>query len=580
MRFNTKNGNLKKLGALLSFSVVNLLYMHYYFYVRDLFEADLFVYSILFNFLSVCFDVSILFMLFLLVTRNHEKVSSLLTYVITWLWAMANIVYGDFFDQYISISSLAQIENLFEGIVVDSVVANVGRVELYFVFSFPIFFITYLFLDNISIDRNTWLLFILIPCLSLLITFFVYSGYHFVNSQTRSNIELYLGRVKDYMFVGGNEKNAGVNKMRFHVGCVRYLLSDLYDYLNPRKLTDSEKAEIKDVLNISTGKSTNNTVNPNLKNVAIILLESFLSISSDMKIDNKSVTPFLDSLKHSSNVYYNGHVNSNITLGESGDGQFIYMTGILPCRNKITTGEVYGHSLPALPSILKQHFGVKYTEIVIPTIPKIWMQDKMNLVYGIDNMYCSRNYNQDENGTLTDEQVFDMASNTRKSSNQPFFTMVLSISTHQPYVDILDNSFIINKDTFSEPFRCYLNACHYADVQIRKYLNHLKEIGQYDNTLICIVADHQPNMKTFEMGEKIPQELPLYIINGGFDVDGAYDGVCNQLDIFTTILDILNVNSEWKGLGRSLLSPDYDNVVTPDLYRISELIIEGDYFSN
>ena len=139
MRFNTKNGNLKKLGALLSFSVVNLLYMHYYFYVRDLFEADLFVYSILFNFLSVCFDVSILFMLFLLVTRNHEKVSLLLTYVITWLWAMANIVYGDFFDQYISISSLAQIENLFEGIVVDSVVANVGRVELYFVFSFPIF---------------------------------------------------------------------------------------------------------------------------------------------------------------------------------------------------------------------------------------------------------------------------------------------------------------------------------------------------------------------------------------------------------------------------------------------------------
>lgn len=57
------------------------------------------------------------------------------------------------------------------------------------------------------------------------------------------------------------------------------------------------------------------------KNVVYILLESFLSVSSDLFVDGKEITPFLNKLKKDSNTYYNGKIRPNITIGESGDGQ-------------------------------------------------------------------------------------------------------------------------------------------------------------------------------------------------------------------------------------------------------------------
>ena len=579
MKFELRIEEGWKITVLLLFSIINLLYMHYYFLFRDLFEAELFVFSTLFNFLSVCFDVSLLFVFFFLLACKRVKISLLLTFLVTLLWSLSNVVYGEFFDQYISISSLVHSANLFEGLVIRSVLAKIDWVVLFFLFSFIAFVFVYRAVGQIVMNKKTILVFLLIPLISLLIILSIYSLYHFANPKSRNNTELYIARVKDYAFVLGSEKNAGPNKLRFQVGCVRFLLSDLYEYFNPKVLTEKEKEEIKLVVNDNKGKESENTLNPKLKNVVFIVLESFLSVSSDIKIGGLQVTPFLDSLKHTPGVYYNGHVKSNITLGESGDGQFIYMTGLLPCRFKITMGEVVNNLIPSLPSILKEHFGVKYTEVVIPTLPKIWIQDKMNVVYGIDNMYCSTDYDQGEKDLLTDEQVFNMASNTRKIANMPFYSMVLSISTHQPYTDLLDESFVINDSSFSYPFRVYLNACHYADCQIKKYIEHLKTAKQYDNTLICIVADHQPHMDSLQMGDDISQELPFYIINGGFDLETAYCGPCNQLDVFTTILDVLNINSKWKGLGCSLLSPNYKNKVNSELYRLSELIIESNYFS-
>ena len=580
MSFTERIEAFRKYGIMLLLSITNLLYMHYYFLYRQLFEGGLFVYSILFNFISVCFDVSVMFLFFMVVTWKRIKFSLLLTYIVTLVWAFVNIVYGDFFDQYVSVSSLTQAGNMFNGLVVSSAIPELDIHHLYFVFSLIIYICLYKKIGRFQSNNKMLKLFIYIPLLSLIILFSSYSIYHFLNPITRNNHQLYVERIKDYIYAGGSEKNSGPNKLRFHVGCIRYLLSDLYDYYNPRVLTNEELCEVEKVVNDAYGKTFDNLDNPNIKNVVIVLLESFLSLSSDLIVDNKRITPFLDSLKHSHDVYYNGHVKSNITIGESGDGQFIYMTGLLPCRYKITIGEVNKHTYPALPKILKKEFGIKYAEIVIPTSPKIWMQDKMNVVYGFDNMYCTRDYIQDENGTLTDEQVFDMATKTNKMNNIPFLSMILSVSTHQPYNNMIDKSFIIKDNSLSESFRAYLNACHYVDKQLKMYFCHLKKIKQYDNTLICILADHQPNMDALESGEDLSPELPFYVVNGGPDIVSAYNGSCNQLDVFTTILDLLNVDSKWKGLGRSLLSPNYKDIVDSEMYRKSELIIEGDYFGN
>ena len=156
--------------------------------------------------------------------------------------------------------------------------------------------------------------------------------------------------------------------------------------------------------------------------------------------------------------------------------------------------------------------------------------------------------------------------------------MVLSISTHQPYSDIIDPSFVLNDDSLPRGYKVYLNACHNADAQIKKYIEHLRKEGVYDNSLIIITSDHHVHMDSICMEGEISTDLPLYILHGNIDKTQAYYGSCNQLDVYTTILDVLGITTEWRGLGHTLLNTNYQNSVSSTIYDISEQIIMSDFF--
>jgi phosphoglycerol transferase MdoB-like AlkP superfamily enzyme len=80
------------------------------------------------------------------------------------------------------------------------------------------------------------------------------------------------------------------------------------------------------------------------------------------------------------------------------------------------------------------------------------------------------------------------------------------------------------------------------------------------------------------MKKKLTTDLPLYIINSGLNIQNMHHGYANQLDVYTTILDILGINNKWLGLGHTLLSTPYSNSVSERTYELSEKIILGDFF--
>ena len=61
--------------------------------------------------------------------------------------------------------------------------------------------------------------------------------------------------------------------------------------------------------------------------------------------------------------------------------------------------------------------------------------------------------------------------------------------------------------------------------------------------------------------------------------DKAWTGECNQLDVYTTILDIMGIESEWRGLGHTLLNSNYKNSVNDGIQGLSDWIIYGNYFN-
>ena len=221
---------------------------------------------------------------------------------------------------------------------------------------------------------------------------------------------------------------------------------------------------------------------------------------------------------------------------------------------------------------------VKKSEIILPTSTQMWQQEAMNRVYGIDRAYQNIDIVNDKNQPLTDVQVFEIAKKTILTDRQHLFSIILNVDTHQPYRKPVENSFVLHDESLPVSFRNYLIACHQVDCLIQDYFSHLKKYGMYDKSLIVIVSDHHAHLDAMGMSGKLPDDIPLYIINGNVDNRKAWHGSCNQLDVFTTILDVLNVDCEWKGLGHTLLLPNYVNSVTPKIWDVSELIIEGDYF--
>lgn len=576
MTFVSGLGQIGKMTILLFFCMINMLFMHYYVFFGHYIEDVLLSYVFVINFLTVLFDVFVVILIYLLLSWGRLKLSLMLTYGTTLIWSFVNVFYVRFFNQYIPLSVISMADSLTDQAVVKSMLAGFQWVDLFFPTSLGLFIIVYREIDYLSLNRKLLLTLLLTPVVSLVCIFLFYSGYHVLKSETRGNLALYNSRINDLLY--GGARNSFPNKTRFETGTIRVLCGEVYDLFHVVELTDQQREEIKSEAADFSQRVTGHLVNPAIRNVIIIVLESFLSSPIDLKVDGKEITPFLNILKRDSDTYYNGHVAPNITMGESGDGQFIIMTGLLPLRDKLTVGEAKLTTFPAFPRLLAKHYGTKYTEIVMPSPPMVWVQEQMNPVYGIDHMFCNRDVLGDVVDYLNDEQIFTMAMRSPLYHHQPFFSLLLNYSTHQPYRSPIDESLVLNDKSLPNGYLNYLIACHYTDAWLRKYFDFLKQKDIYDNSLIVITADHHAHLDALGMKNQLTKELPLFIIHGKIDKEQAWAGPMNQLDIFTTLLDVLGIESDWHGLGHTVLSKDYQNSVTEKAWALSELIIKSKYF--
>jgi lipoteichoic acid synthase len=205
----------------------------------------------------------------------------------------------------------------------------------------------------------------------------------------------------------------------------------------------------------------------------------------------------------------------------------------------------------------------------------------MNEQYGIDIMYskfdCPKELHGNED--LNDEQVFELAVREQAKAACPFFSLVVTMSMHNPYNKCVEHDFAISDKNYTAEFMNYLVDCHYTDQQIEKYINELKRQGLYDNSVIVITADHHAHAVHLGMAEsRVKKDLPLYIINGGVDNHRAWTGPCNQLDVYTTLLDMYGVCTDWRGLGQTLLKGNYKEYPLDRLYMLSDWIIKSNYF--
>lgn len=430
---------------LIAFPMLNLLFMHYFFYFRRILEWT-WKYSIIINIFGVTFDVFFLLVLFLTLFSGRFKPAIAIVQVLTLIWSFVNVMYGKFFFQYISLPAIGEAHGLGDGLVINSIMSAFYWYDLFYLISGASFIIVYRKTKPFRCQYKQIVKLLVIPLLSIVLTILTHSVcYYKYYRYGWETYKLHSLELLYDLYCGGTP-----NLSHFQTGCVRVISYELFNLCYDTKLTPEQRKKIENYYLDPSQRITHHKRNPQIKNVVFILLESFLSAPIDMKVDGKEITPFLNSLKRDSDVYYNGNMISDIGCGESADGQFLYMTGIMPLKCKMTVGQIKGKMIPSLPKVLKSELGIDNTEIIFPTSPNFWQQADMNVVYGIDHSYSLVDITGNNWKDIDDEVVFDFAAQSHSELKPPFFSLILSVSAHHPYDRFFGESLLLKDKSLSE----------------------------------------------------------------------------------------------------------------------------------
>ncbi len=138
------------------------------------------------------------------------------------------------------------------------------------------------------------------------------------------------------------------------------------------------------------------------------------------------------------------------------------------------------------------------------------------------------------------------------TASAPFFKVVLTLSSHEPF-DVPMKPKIIGKDEES----LFLNSCYYTDSSIGVFVENARKKTWWKNSVVIFVADHGhrfPGNKQAKDKEKF--RIPLIMIGGAVKKDTVIHTFAGHTDIANTLLAQLGKPSDQFRFSKNILSPD------------------------
>ncbi|MGD2042263.1 MAG: sulfatase-like hydrolase/transferase [Acidimicrobiia bacterium] len=119
-------------------------------------------------------------------------------------------------------------------------------------------------------------------------------------------------------------------------------------------------------------------------------------------------------------------------------------------------------------------------------------------------------------------------------------------------------------------FQRHLYQIGFLDVMLGRLLDHLEDTGTWDDTMVVVVADHGASFVTGEH-RRWPYDdnrddlyrVPLFIKYPGQTVGATVDLPAFGIDILPTMVDVLDIDTDWEFDGQSLLDLEADRPHEP-----------------
>lgn len=137
------------------------------------------------------------------------------------------------------------------------------------------------------------------------------------------------------------------------------------------------------------------------------------------------------------------------------------------------------------------------------------------------------------------------AKDFKTNNTKPFFKILLTLSSHEPYQ--FPDTYKFGKDSDDNLFR---SSHAYTDKTIGKFIDFAKKQSWYKNTLIVIMADHGHSLPKHEGIFNDPKRfrIPMLWLGGALNKTNIkIDNFTNQIDFPFTLLKLLEAdNSSFK----------------------------------
>lgn len=358
------------------------------------------------------------------------------------------------------------------------------------------------------------------------------------------------------------------------IGGLNFHLFDFYRYisndvLKKEKLTSDEQTTIKNFYESKEIKGIKKYKGVmNGKNLIVVQLEAFQSFVLNRSINGQEITPNLNKLAKESLVFDNYFYQT--AWGGTSDAEFLTQNSLLPAREGAAYYQYSGNTYDSMVKQLKQE--EYYTSVMHANRPGFWNRTNMYESLGFDKYNSENDYAIDDiQGLgLSDKSFFRQSIEKMKTYNQPFYTFMISLSSHFPFKDENDKiKDILNTGEFEgQLMGDYLKSVKYTDEAIGELIEGLKKEGLWDNSVVVFYGDH--SAIPFEKRDQLAKLLynkddltPLEWFNSqkvvslmhfpGEKLKGHKTITAGQMDLYPTIANLFNFDSRY-ALGRDLLN--------------------------
>ena len=144
-----------------------------------------------------------------------------------------------------------------------------------------------------------------------------------------------------------------------------------------------------------------------------------------------------------------------------------------------------------------------------------------------------------------DHITFEQLLKNVRSAKEPYFKAFLTLSSHEP--------FEVPFHKFEDP---YLNSVAYTDSCLGRFIEQLKQLPEWENTLVIMVPDHDMRYPA-DIRYDMPERHDIFSLWLGGAVKQALkvDKICSQIDIAATLLNQLEIDYSGLPFSKNIMNP-------------------------